>query len=137
MQTFKNKIIGAVMLFMLTTGLAFAQQAETLLSKNPTVKKDVMNTNGKLKTFVIEREITDAGKLTPEQLKEISKTSCSVLTELGPDIKWLQSYVTGNKIYCVYQGTDEKIIREHAKKGGFPANSVSEVSAVISPETGQ
>src|SRR5207253_9150435 len=88
-----------------------------------------------LQTYLMERDIPNAGKLTPEQLKSISQTSCNVLKEMGPKIQWIQSYVTGDKIYCVYKAENEELIREHAKKGGFPANSISEVSSVISPAT--
>ena len=88
-----------------------------------------------MKTYLIEREIPGAGKLTPEQLKSISQTSCGVLKEMGPSIKWLHSYVTGNKIYCVYQAENEELIKEHAKKGGFPANNIVEIGTTISPAT--
>ena len=88
-----------------------------------------------MKTYLIEREIPDAGKFTPEQLKGISQKSCSVLTEMGPKIQWLHSYVTGNKIYCVYKAENAELIREHAKKGGFPANTIVEIGSVISPAT--
>ncbi len=87
--------------------------------------------------FVIEREIPDAGKLSPEQLQAISQKSCGVLRELGPQIQWLQSYVTDNKIYCVYIAPDEKTVRQHAEQGGFPANRVSRVLAVIDPTTAE
>jgi hypothetical protein len=85
--------------------------------------------------FVIEREIPGAGKLTPEQLKAVSQTSCGVLREMGPGIQWLESYVTDDKIYCVYIASDEASVRRHAEKGGFPANRVSQVRAVIDPTT--
>ena len=85
--------------------------------------------------FVIERQIPGAGKLTAEQLKGISQTSCGVLQEMGPEIKWLHSYVTGDKIYCVYVAASEAMVREHARKGGFPANAVSEVATIINPAT--
>ena len=88
-----------------------------------------------MKSYLIEREISGAGKLTAEELKGISQTSCSVLKDMGPQIQWVQSYVTGNKIYCVYKAESEELIREHAKKGGFPANSIVEISTVISPAT--
>ena len=87
--------------------------------------------------YLIEREIPGAGKLTAEQLKSISQTSCGVLKNMGPQIQWLQSYVTGNKIYCVYIAPNEEMVREHAKKGGFPANSVSEVVTIIDPTTAE
>ena len=88
-----------------------------------------------MKTYLIERDIPNAGKLTPEQLKSISQTSCNVLKEMGPKIQWIQSYVTGDKIYCIYKAENEELIREHAKKGGFPANAIIEISSVISPAT--
>jgi hypothetical protein len=87
--------------------------------------------------YVIEREIPGAGKLNAEQLKAISKTSCGVLSNMGPQIQWVESYVTGDKIYCVYIAPNEGMVREHAKQGGFPANSVSEVTTVIDPTTAE
>ncbi|HMB64022.1 MAG TPA: DUF4242 domain-containing protein [Eudoraea sp.] len=87
--------------------------------------------------FVIEREIPGAGNLTSEQLKGISQTSCGVLTNMGPQIQWVQSYVTTDKIYCVYNAPNEEMVREHAKQGGFPANSVSKVATVIDPVTAE
>ena len=87
--------------------------------------------------YVIEREIPGAGDMSPEQLQAVSQKSCSVLRELGPQIQWLQSYVTDNKIYCVYIAPNEQLVREHAKKGGFPANKVSEVREVIDPTTAE
>ncbi len=75
--------------------------------------------------------------LTSEQLKGISETSCGVLSNMGPEIQWVHSYVTGDKIYCVYIAPNEKIVREHAKQGGFPANAVSEVSTIIDPTTAE
>jgi hypothetical protein len=87
--------------------------------------------------FVIEREIPGAGKLTQDQLHAISQKSCSVLQSMGPRIQWLQSYVTDNKIYCIYIAPDEATVREHAKQGGFPANSVAQVRSVIDPTTSE
>jgi len=87
--------------------------------------------------YVIEREIPNAGSLTPEQLKAISQTSCGVLDKMGPAIEWDHSYVTTDKIYCVYNAPNEEMVREHARQGGFPANSISQVSAVISPATAE
>ena len=87
--------------------------------------------------YVIEREIHGAGKLTPEQLKGISQTSCGVLSNMGPQIQWVHSYVTDNKIYCVYNAPNEDMVREHAKQGGFPANSVSRVATIIDPTTAE
>ena len=85
--------------------------------------------------YVIERELPGAGKLTPSQLKQISQTSCGVLRALGPQIQWVQSYVTDDKIYCVYIAPNAELIREHAQRGGFPATLVSEVKAMIDPTT--
>ncbi|GGA74616.1 hypothetical protein GCM10008015_14090 [Flavobacterium palustre] len=87
--------------------------------------------------YVIEREIPEAGKLTPEQLKAISQTSCGVLLKMGSEIQWVHSYVTDNKIYCVYNAPNEEMILEHAKQGGFPANSISKVSSIIDPVTAE
>ena len=87
--------------------------------------------------FVIEREVPGAGSLTPEQLKAISQTSCGVLSKMGPSIQWVHSYVTGDKIYCIYIAPNEEMVREHAKQGGFPANSVAEVTTIIDPTTAE
>ena len=87
--------------------------------------------------YLIERELPGAGKLAPDQLRGISQKSCSVLNHLGPQIQWIQSYVTGDKIYCVYRAPNETMVREHAKLGGFPANKISEITSVIDPSTAE
>ncbi|WP_348813557.1 DUF4242 domain-containing protein [Flavobacterium maritimum] len=87
--------------------------------------------------FLIEREIPGAGKLSAEQLKAISQTSCGVLNKMGPEIQWVNSHVTENKIYCVYIAPNKEMVLEHAKQGGFPANSVSQVSTIIDPTTAE
>ena len=87
--------------------------------------------------YVIERDIPAAGKLSAAELKAISQKSCGVLSKMGPQIQWVQSYVTGDKVYCVYIAPDEKAVREHARQGGFPANRVSEVTTVIDPTTAE
>jgi cell division inhibitor SulA len=87
--------------------------------------------------FLIEREIPGAGSLSSQELQNISQTSCGVLQKMGPQIQWLQSYVTGDKIYCVYIAPNEEMIREHARQGGFPANRVSEIKSVIDPTTAE
>lgn len=87
--------------------------------------------------YVIEREVPGVGKLSPHEMQAISQTSCGVLQKLGPSIQWIQSYVTDDKIYCVYIAPNEEIVREHARQGGFPANKVSEVKAVIDPTTAE
>ena len=127
MKSITNRIlIFAIMLF---TGYASIAQTTTAANNSQTTKSTTM------KTYLIERDIPGAGKLTPEQLKAISKASCNVLKEMGPQIQWIQSYVTGNKIFCVYKAENEELIREHAKKGGFPANEITEISSEISPAT--
>ncbi len=87
--------------------------------------------------YVIEREIPGAGNLSTEELKAISQTSCGVIKEMGPQIQWVHSYVTTDKIYCIYNAPNEEMVREHAMKGGFPANSVSKVSVIIDPVTSE
>ncbi len=87
--------------------------------------------------YLIEREIPGAGQLTAEQLKGISQTSCGVLTNMGPQIQWHHSYVTGDKIYCVYIAPNADMVREHAQQGGFPANSVAEIKTTIDPTTAE
>lgn len=121
-----SKLLVALFLF---TG--FAAKAQN------TNGNEISKTKNKteMKMYLIEREIPDAGKFTSEQLKGISQKSCSVLTEMGPRIEWVQSYVTGNKIYCIYKAESAELIREHAKKGGFPANTIVEVGTIISPAT--
>ena len=85
--------------------------------------------------FVIEREMPGVGSLSASDLKGASQTSCSVLRDMGPDIQWVHSYVTDDKIYCIYRAANADLIREHAERGGFPANSVSEVRSMVDPTT--
>ena len=87
--------------------------------------------------YVIERKIPGAGNLKPAELQAISQKSCGVLRNLGPQVQWLHSYVTQDKIYCVYIAPDENAIREHARQGGFPANEISEVRTIIDPTTAE
>jgi cell division inhibitor SulA len=87
--------------------------------------------------YVIEREIAGAGNLSPDELQGASQTSCSVLNKLGTEIQWVQSYVTDNKLYCVYIAPSEDLIREHADQSGFPANKISEIKAIIDPTTAE
>ncbi len=94
-----------------------------------------MKKDAKLNTYVIERDMPGAGALTVEQLKEVSQISNAVVKEQGPEIKWLHSYVTTDKIFCVYKAVDKKILNEHAEKAGFPVTSISKLAVVISPET--
>jgi hypothetical protein len=92
---------------------------------------------GAQQQYVIERDIPGAGELTAEELRGISRTSRDVLEKLGPDIKWIQSYVVNDKIYCVYEAANEDLIRRHAEMGGFPTNRISPVNAVIDPSTAE
>ena len=87
--------------------------------------------------YVIERDIPGAGNLSTEELQAISQKSCSVLNQMGPQIQWVQSYVTGDKVYCVYIAPNEEMIKEHAQQGGFPANRISEVKSLIDPTTAE
>src|ERR1700704_6891363 len=104
------------------------------LAKRHTTKK---RNRPLMPKYVIEREIPEAGKLSPQQLQAISQKSCGVLKNLGPQIQWVQSYVTDDKIYCVYIAPSEEMVREHAQQGGFPANRVSEVRGIIDPTTAE
>jgi len=128
MNPLTKKIQLLFAMLFLTTIAAMSQTGATT-NHSQTTNQPVM------KTYLIEREIPNAGKLTQEELKSISQTSCSVLKEMGPKIQWIQSYVTGNKIYCIYKAENADLIREHAKKGGFPANNIVEIANVISPAT--
>jgi hypothetical protein len=128
MKTITNRLL--IFAALLFTGYATMAQSATATDNSKSTTKSTT-----MKTYLIERDIPDAGKLTPEQLKSISQKSCSVLRDMGPQIEWIQSYVTGNKIFCVYKAENEDLIREHAKKGGFPANVITEISTTISPAT--
>jgi len=90
-----------------------------------------------LPKYLIERELPGAGNLSQQQLHAISQKSCSVLQNLGPQIEWVHSYVTGDRIYCIYNAPSEELIREHARQGGFPANRVSEIKTIIDPSTAE
>jgi hypothetical protein len=87
--------------------------------------------------YVIERDIPGAGSLSPDELRAISQKSCGVLDKLGPQVQWVHSYVTGDKVYCVYIAPNEDLIRQHAEQGGFPANRISEVKSIIDPVTAE
>jgi apolipoprotein N-acyltransferase len=110
---------------------SYAATAQTTPQKNNSQPQK----STEMKTYLIERDIPDAGKLTPDQLKAISQKSNSVLKSMGPDIQWVESYVTGDKFFCVYKAKNEELIKEHAVKGGFPANVITEVPSIISPAT--
>jgi len=127
------KTIFMLLIFMaLISANAYSQNDEA----QNILEGEKITDNNTLKTYVIERDIPEAGTFSPEQLKEISVTSCGVLDQMGSEnIQWLHSYVTENKIYCIYKARNKELLKEHAEKGGFPANSISELSTIISPET--
>jgi hypothetical protein len=128
MKTIINRCLILFTAMLFSSQLSFGQTATNNFSKT---KTNVM------KTYVIEREVAGVGKSTAAQLKEMSQKSCSVLKEMGSSIEWVHSYVTGNKIYCVYKAENEELVRRHAKLAGFPCNSVEEVATVISPKTAE
>ena len=137
MKTLKKSISLTFTLLMLTGTVAFTQNTEIADAyvKDYLFKKETMKKDTKLNTYVIERDMPGAGDLTAEQLKGISQLSNSVLKEQGPDIEWLHSYVTADKIYCVYKVIDQQILKEHAEKAEFPITSISKLASVISPAT--
>jgi hypothetical protein len=108
-----------------------------LLGDRPVLSCAKKRKTNKMPKYVIERDIPGVGNFTPDQFLAISQKSCDVLHHLGPSIQWLQSYVTADKIYCIYIAPDENTIREHATQGGFPANSVAEVNLIIDPTTAE
>lgn len=120
-------IIG--MILMLGSTIIYSQNTSKKTKHDEIMKTTTMN------TYVIEREIPNAGKLTAEDLQGISQKSCAVIKELGPEIEWVESYVTDNKIFCVYRAENEEILRTHAMKGGFPINKINLLSTKISPAT--
>ena len=123
-QTFSAILFLLVVTFFTTLSAQAQKESSSIERIQPT-----------LKTYLIERDIPGAGQLSPGDLKGISQKSCSVIKEMGTGILWVQSYVTGNKIFCVYRAENEMLLREHAKKGGFPISSITEISNVISPKT--
>ena len=124
-------------ILMLGSAAAFSQTSNTAKTKNEkSMETKTSQSNGRhMNTYVIVREIPNAGKFTAEELQGISQKSCSVLKDLGPEIEWVHSYVTTDKIFCIYKATNEEILRTHAMKGGFPINSINLLSTVISPLT--
>ena len=117
-------------LFMLLLFISTSIIAQQKTNPNNLENKQIM------KTYLIEREISDAGQLTQEQLKGISQKSCNVLNEMGnSNIQWLHSYVTENKVYCIYKARTKELIKKHAELGGFPVNKISTLSTTINPKT--
>ncbi|MGB5237202.1 MAG: DUF4242 domain-containing protein [Flavobacteriaceae bacterium] len=125
-----------IILFLIMFGsmMVFAQGQDVIYTK---MAKEKLTSKTELKTYLIEREIPDAGILSPEELRGISQKSCSVIKDMGPQIQWIHSYVTDDKVYCIYKAENEALIREHAEKGGFPVNYVTELATVIGPKTAQ
>ena len=124
------KLVAAVALgALLTVGVSASAFAQAPATHH--------KAKSEMHTYVIERNIPGAGSFSKAKLKEISQKSNGVLKDMGPDIQWVQSYVTGDKIYCIYRAKNEDLVREHAKRGGFPADQVSEVDTVITPATGK
>ena len=119
-------------LLLPTLGLMFAGSAA--LAQEP-LKPSALPSGQNM--YVIERDMPGLGKLTAEELKAASQKSCQVLKNLGPQVTWQYSYVTGDKMYCVYLAPNENVVREHAKHGGFPANAVNRVTTIISPKTAE
>jgi hypothetical protein len=122
----KNTTIRLALMFAF---ISISVMASAQIPSSPKTKETAM------KTYLIERDIPGASQLTMPELKGISQKSCTVIREIGPGIKWINSYVAGNKIYCVYQADNEKLLRDHAQKGGFPITTIAEVSSIISPAT--
>jgi hypothetical protein len=127
----KTAFISNMLLITLMTlsTATFSQTASATKTKNEKTMTKKMN------TYVIEREIPNAGQMNAAELQGISQKSCGVLKELGPQIEWVQSYVTDNKIFCIYRAENEEILRTHAMKGGFPINKINLLSTMISPAT--
>jgi hypothetical protein len=125
----KTTLILLLMILMLGSTVTYSQTASTKTKQATSMETKKMN------TYVIERQIPNAGQFTAEELQGISQKSCSVLKELGPEIEWVESYVTTDKIFCIYRAQNEEILRTHAMKGGFPINSINLLSTKISPAT--
>ena len=127
MKTLKKSFSILIAVILLTGYVSLAQTTSATNSKT--------SNQTQMKTYLIERNIPNAGKLNHDELKAISQKSCSVLNEMGPDIQWIQSYVVGDKIFCVYKATSEELLKEHGLKGGFPVDHIYEVKNIISPAT--
>ena len=130
-----NNVLFLKFIFILTLTFTLINCTSNKSSSADIIRSEAVESNQNM--YVIEREIPGAGNLTAEELKAISQTSCGVLEEMGSEIHWMHSYVTEDKIYCVYTAPNVEMVREHAKQGGFPANSVSKVATVIDPTTAE
>jgi hypothetical protein len=137
MKSVRNKLKNVLVITILTGMSAFAQEKEGEKVPAAGDGKDPGLHQNEFKTYVIEREAPGAGDLTSEQLRDMSKVSNKAVGEIGTDIVWLHSYVTSDKIYCVYRTNDKKLLEKHAEKGGFPLDDIKELSTVIRPETAE
>ncbi len=124
-------VVAAALAILLIVGVSATAFAADAAAPKATAKKAEMH------TYLIERTIPGAGNLSKKELHDISAKSNGILKDMGPDIKWVDSFVTGDKVYCIYKAKNEELVREHAKRGGFPADKVSEVKTMISPATGK
>ncbi len=121
------------LLFIVFMMASFAVSAQKTTDTNSSTNKN----NKEMKTYLIERDIPGAGKLTPADLRSVSQKSCAVLKDMGPEIQWVHSYVAGDKIYCIYKALNEDLIRQHGKSGGFPVTKITEINTLISPATAE
>lgn len=128
----KVKMCTASLIFLMGLAQGFSQNQSKVNAK---MNQTQNQKEKEMKTYLIEREIPDAGKLSPEQLKGISQKSNAIVAEMGPGIEWVHSYVTDNKVYCVYRAEDKSLLKQHAEQGGFPINHISELSRMIDPST--
>ena len=126
-----SKLCFAIVLILLAVPIGHAQENETIKVAKEQQELKVLN----MKTYLIERELPGAGELSNEQLKGISQKSCTVISEMGTGIQWLHSYVTDDKVYCIYRADDVEKLRIHAEKGGFPITEIRALGTTISPET--
>lgn len=126
MQSIKKTSSLLVFVFLLIGSVSYGQKTKANSSSNQ---------NKKMNTYVIERNIPNVGDLSNAQLQEVAQKSCGVVSSLGSEIEWDHSYISGNKMFCIYRATSEELVREHGKKGGFPVDNVYQVSAIFSPES--
>ena len=117
--------------------VVFMMASFAVTAQKTTTNNSITKNNNEMKTYLIERDIPGAGAFTATDLKGISQKSCSVLKDMGPQIEWVHSYVTGNKIYCVYKAANEELIKQHGKSGGFPVTKITEINTTISPATAE
>jgi len=127
-----QRTLSVLLMILFGSSSVLAQGQDVIYMK---MAKEKIAEKSELKTFLIEREIPGAGELSVEDLRGISQKSCSVLKDMGPQIQWIHSYVTNDKVYCIYKAENEALIREHAQKGDFPVNYITEIAGLIDPAT--